>query len=47
MKHLEDAEIAGVEFAGADSLKSLRELPAADLLKRFGAFVSTQVGGLP
>ena len=41
MKRLEEAEMAGTEFAGADSLKSLRELPATELLKRFGSFMST------
>jgi para-nitrobenzyl esterase len=40
-KRLKDAEIAGTEFAGVDTLKSLRELPAAELLKRFGSFIST------
>ena len=29
------------EFAGTDSLQSLRELPATELLKRFGSFIST------
>jgi para-nitrobenzyl esterase len=41
MKRLEDAEIAGTEFAGAESLESLRELPAMELLKRSGSFMST------
>jgi para-nitrobenzyl esterase len=41
MKRLEAAEVAGTEFAGTDSLKLLRELPAAELLKRFGSFAST------
>ena len=38
MKRLKDAEMAGSEFAGTDSLQSLRDLPAAELLKRFGSF---------
>jgi para-nitrobenzyl esterase len=41
MKHLRDAEITGMEFVGADSLQSLRELPATELLKRFDSFMST------
>jgi para-nitrobenzyl esterase len=41
MKRLQDAEIAGSEFAGADSLQSLRELPAPELLKRLGSFMTT------
>jgi para-nitrobenzyl esterase len=44
MKRLRDAEIAGSEFAGTDSLLSLRDLPATELLKRFGSFVSTHRG---
>lgn len=44
MKRLKDAEMAGSEFAGTDSLQSLRDLPAAELLKRFGSFVSTHRG---
>jgi para-nitrobenzyl esterase len=41
MKRIRDAEIAGTEFAGADSLRSLRELRATELLKRFGSFMAT------
>jgi para-nitrobenzyl esterase len=41
LKGLKDAETLGTEFMGADSLQSLRELPATDLLKRFGSFMST------
>jgi para-nitrobenzyl esterase len=41
MKRIQDAETAGREFAGADSLQSLRELPATELLKRFGSFMAT------
>jgi para-nitrobenzyl esterase len=41
VKGLKDAETLGTEFMGADSLKSLRELAATDLLKRFGSFMST------
>jgi para-nitrobenzyl esterase len=41
LKRLQDAESMGTEFAGADSLQSLRELSAPDLLKRFGSFMST------
>ena len=44
MKRLQDAEIAGAEFAGTDNLQSLRDLPAAELLKRFGSYVSTHRG---
>lgn len=45
MKRLKDAELAGTNFAAADSLQSLRELPAADLLKRFGSFLTTHREG--
>jgi len=41
LKRLKDAEISGTEFLGADSLQSLRDLPATELLKRFGLFMST------
>jgi para-nitrobenzyl esterase len=41
LKGLKDAETLGTEFVGADNLQSLRELAAADLLKRFGSFMST------
>jgi para-nitrobenzyl esterase len=41
LKRLKDAEAMGAEFMGADSLQSLRELSATDLLKRFGSFMST------
>jgi para-nitrobenzyl esterase len=41
MKRLKDSEITGTEFAGADGLQSLRELPATELLKRFGSFIAT------
>jgi para-nitrobenzyl esterase len=41
MQWLQDAEIAGAEFAGADGLQSLRELPPTELLKRFGSYMST------
>jgi para-nitrobenzyl esterase len=40
-QRLKDAEAVGVGFAGDSSLKVLRELPAADLLKRFGSFMAT------
>jgi len=40
MKRLKDAESMGTEFLGADSLQSLRELSATDLLKRFGSFMT-------
>jgi len=33
--------MTGSEFAGVDSLQSLRELSATDLLKRFGSYIST------
>jgi para-nitrobenzyl esterase len=41
LKRLKDAEAMGAEFMGADSLQSLRQLSATDLLKRFGSFMST------
>src|SRR5271170_1107866 len=41
MKRLKDAEMTGSEFAGVDSLQSLRELSATDLLKRFGSYSSS------
>jgi len=40
MKRLQDAEVSGTEFAGVDTLQSLRDLPATELLKRFGSFMS-------
>jgi para-nitrobenzyl esterase len=41
LKRLKDAETLGAEFMGGDGLRSLRELSAADLLQRFGSFMST------
>jgi para-nitrobenzyl esterase len=41
LKRLKEAETMGLEFSGADSLQSLRELSATDLLKRFGTFMTT------
>jgi para-nitrobenzyl esterase len=41
MQRTQDAEISGSEFAGVDGLRSLRELPATELLKRFGSFIAT------
>ena len=41
MRRLKDAETMGLEFSGTDSLQSLRELSATDLLKRFGSFMTT------
>jgi para-nitrobenzyl esterase len=40
VQQLKEAETAGTAFVGADSLQSLREMPAAEVLKRFGAFIS-------
>jgi para-nitrobenzyl esterase len=40
-KRLKDAETIGAEYMGQDSLRSLRELSATDLLQRFGSFMST------
>jgi para-nitrobenzyl esterase len=41
LKRLKEAETMGIEFLGMDSLQSLRELPATELLKRFGSFMTT------
>jgi para-nitrobenzyl esterase len=41
LKRLKNAETLGAEFMGADSLQSLRELSATDLLQRFGSFMTT------
>jgi para-nitrobenzyl esterase len=41
MRQLKDAEVTGAAFAGTDGLQSLREMSAPELLKRFGAFIST------
>jgi para-nitrobenzyl esterase len=41
LKRLKEAETMGIEFLGMDSLESLRELPATELLKRFGLFMTT------
>jgi para-nitrobenzyl esterase len=40
MKDLSGAEVAGAEFAGTDSIRALRDLPAANVMKRFGDYMS-------
>lgn len=41
LRRLKDAETLGTEFAGPDSLHSLRELSATALLQRSGSFLAT------
>jgi len=40
MKDLSGAEAMGAEFAGTDEVRALRNLSAAELMKRFGAYMS-------
>ena len=44
MMQLKDAEAIGVDFAGTDDVRAIRELSSAEVMRRFGVYMSTHRG---